>query len=214
MRELTELGTMPIGTEDLVGEGLTIRMPQSRAIVSVQIERAALTAMEAAVLRGIRWPCYPNTTAGRDPLVCWLGPERWLVSSQGSSAPGLIDELRAATEGSLAAIVDISDSVTLIQLVGEAARHLLARGTGLGLDDRALGPGRCARTRLASLAVLLRPLEESGYELLVDRSEAQFLLDWLRDSSLGLELSRPDTQEVAAVKGGIVAGVAEPAHRS
>lgn len=191
MRELTEIGTVPIGIEDRVGEGLTIRIPQSRAIVSVQVERAALTAMEAAVLRGIRWPCYPNTTAGRDPLICWLGPERWLVSSQESTAPALIEELRAATGGYLAAIVDISDSVAFIQLVGEAARHLLARGTGLGLDDRVLGPGRCARTRFANLAVLLRPLDESGYELLVDRSEAQFLLEWLRDAAIGLELSRP-----------------------
>jgi sarcosine oxidase, subunit gamma len=213
MRELTEMRNVPIGIEDLVGEGLTIRVQQSRAIVSVQIERAALTAMEAAVLRGIRWPCYPNTTAGRDPFIWWLGPERWLVSSEESRAPELIVDLRAATEGHLAAIVDISDSLTFIQLVGKAARELLARGTSLGLDDRALGPGRCARTRFANLPVLLRPLEENAYELLVDRSEAQFLLDWLRDSSLGLELSRSGTQEVAAVKGSIAAGVGEPAHR-
>lgn len=209
MPELTAIRTMPLGVDYLVGEGLTIRMPQWRAIVSVQIEQTALAVMDGIAFRGVRWPSYPNTTAGRDPFIWWIGPERWLVSSEELRAPDLMAELAAATDGHLAAIVDVSDSLTIIQLVGNPARHLLARGTGLGLEDRVLGPGRCARTRFANLAVLLRPLEESGYELLVDRSEAQFLLEWLRDSSVGLELRRPAAARVEPVEGGVAVNASD-----
>lgn len=209
MPELTAVRTMPLGVDDLVGDGLTIRMPQWRAIVSVQLERTALAAMESAVFRGVRWPCYPNTTAGGDPFIWWIGPERWLVSSEELRASDLMAELAAATDGDLAAVVDVSDSLAIIQLLGTAARHILARGTGLGLEERVLGSGRCARTRFAKLAVLLRPLQENGYELLVDRSEAQFLLEWLRDSSVGLELPRLAAAPAEAVEGNIAVNATE-----
>lgn len=201
MRELTAIRTMPLAlrVDDVVGEGLTIRIPQWRPMVSVQIERAALSAMETTTVRGVPWPCRPNTTAGPDPFIWWMAPERWLISSEKLRATELLAELTAATEGRLAAIIDISDALTVIQLVGNSARQLLARGTGLGLEDRVLGPGRCARTRLANLAVLVRPLDEAGCELLVDRSEAQFLLEWLRDSAVGLELRRPAPVKVEPV---------------
>lgn len=211
MHELAAIRTLPLGLHDALGEGLTIRMRQWPAIMSVQVERGALTAMESAAIRGVRWPCYPNTTAGRDPFIWWMGPERWLVTSGGLGISELMGELTAITEGHLATVVDLSDSMTTIQLVGEAARRLLARGTCLGLDDRVLENGRCARTRVANLAVLLRPLEESGcgYEVLVDRSEAQFLVEWLRDCAIGLESPRPPAIAAEPVDGRIAVNAAD-----
>lgn len=95
------------------------------------------------------------------------------------------------------------------QLLGSAAAALLARGISLELDRAVLGPGRCARTRLGDLAVMLRPLEENGYELLVDRSEARFLLDWLSDSTAGFRPIPESLRSVDAVPGGAAATLAE-----
>src|SRR5690348_17741852 len=40
--------------------------------------------------------CQPNSTAGRDPFIWWIGPERWLVSSEQLRASELMAELAAA----------------------------------------------------------------------------------------------------------------------
>lgn len=208
MPELTATCTMPFGI-DRVSQGLSIRVPANYATVSIQIGNAAQRVGLPATLRGIALPHIPNTTAGRDPLLWWRGPEHWLVTSEAVRASDLITEITAATEGSLCAIVDISDAVTAFQLQGSAVPTLLARGTSLDLDRAAFGPGRCARTRFADLAVLLRPLEENGYEVLADRSEAQFLLDWVRDAAAGLDLSHEAVRPLDTVAGSVTANVAE-----
>jgi sarcosine oxidase subunit gamma len=206
MPELKATRTMPMGV-DMVGPGLSIRMPAQHAIVSIQIERTSADA-DPPNVRGIHFPRNPNTTAGRDPLLWWKGPEHWLATSEGLAASDLVAEITAALEGRVCAIVDISDSMTTFQLIGNAVPALFARGTALDLDRDTFGPGRCARTRLANIAVLLRPLEENGYELLVDRSEAQFLLEWLRDASTGLDLRRPGVQETDTVSAGVAVNAA------
>lgn len=208
MPELTATRNMPLGI-DRIGQGVSIRMPARYSTVSIQIEPGASSDGRPAKIRGIALPIGPNTTAGRDPLLWWRGPDHWLATSEGLRASELVAELTAATEGCLSAVVDISDSVTAFQLLGAAVPALLARGTSLDLDREVFGPGRCARTRLAGLAALLRPLEENGYEMLVDRSEAQFLLDWFRDCAAGLHLSHEAVEAVDTLAGGVTANVAE-----
>lgn len=208
MPELTATRNMPLGI-DRIGQGFSIRMPAKYSTVSIQIEHGASSVGHPAAIRGIALPHAPNTTAGRDPLLWWRGPDHWLATSEGLRASELVAELTAATEGHLSAVVDISDAVTTFQLLGSAVPALLARGTSLDLDREAFGPGRCARTRLAGLAALLRPLEEHGYEVLVDRSEAQFLLDWFRDCATGLHLGHDAVQPVDTLTGSVTANAAE-----
>jgi sarcosine oxidase gamma subunit len=55
--------------------------------------------------------------------------------------------------------------------------------SGLDYDARRFRPGRCARTRMAKVAVIVRAVEEDRFELYVDRSVAGYLDSWLRRSA-------------------------------
>jgi heterotetrameric sarcosine oxidase gamma subunit len=208
MPELTATRDMPSGM-DRIAQGLSIRMPAKYATVSIQIECGSPLVRHPVTIRGVELPHSPNTTTGRDPIFWWRGPNHWLATSEGLRASELVSELTVATAGGLCAVVDTSDAMTAFQLLGSAVPALLARGTSLDLDRGVFAPGRCARTRLTGLAVLLRPLEEDGYEVLVDRSEAQFLLDWFRDCAAGLHLSHEAVLPIETVAGTVTANVAE-----
>jgi sarcosine oxidase subunit gamma len=65
-------------------------------------------------------------------------------------------------------------------LLGAAARRLLTKGCTLDLHPGVFGPGQCAQTGLAKAGVLIRPLpDNSGYDLIVRRSFADYLWQWL-----------------------------------
>ena len=81
---------------------------------------------------------------------------------------------------------DLSDALVTIALEGPDAGAVLARGCGLDLRAGSFGAQACARTRLAQLPVLIRRPAASRFELVVDRSAAQYLQDWLVDAAAGV----------------------------
>jgi sarcosine oxidase, subunit gamma len=140
-----------------------------------------------AYLAGIPLPLTPNRAVATGSLrVLWLGPDEWLVVAEGV-APDLLPRLERAVSFRRAALSDLSSSRMIIELAGSAARDLLAAGCGLDLHPRAFGPGQCAQTLLARVPVILDQLNEAPqYRLLVRRSYARWLCDWLIDAVEGL----------------------------
>jgi sarcosine oxidase subunit gamma len=145
-------------------------LPQHTALV-VQARHEALSHSA--------FPSQPNTTAGSDPLIWWMGPEAWLITSTTIDGPTLAKSFPLAS-------VEISDSYATFQVRGAHARDLLARGCGLNLDPENFRAGQCARTRLASLSALLRPLSDQSLEIWIDRSAAHYFYDWLMDIAAGM----------------------------
>ena len=141
-----------------------------------------------AYLAGLPLPLAANQVAATGPLrVLWLGPDEWLVVAQGA-APDLLPRLERAVAGRRAALSDLSSSRVVIEIGGAGARDLLAAGCGLDLHPRVFGPGRCAQTLLARIPVILDQVEPVPlYRVLVRRSYARWLVDWLIDAAQGLE---------------------------
>jgi sarcosine oxidase subunit gamma len=140
-----------------------------------------------AYLAGIPLPLTANRVAATGSLrVVWLGPDEWLVVAE-SEAPDLLPRLERAVAGRRAALNDLSSSRAVIDLRGPGARDLLAAGCGLDLHPRAFAPGQCAQTLLAHVPVILDHLDDAPhYRLLVRRSYARWLADWLIDAAEGL----------------------------
>lgn len=151
-----------------------------RTWLRLQLGPQELAGAASILVRGCALPVVPGTTAGHDPLIRWLAPNGWLLESAGD-APALVADARAALAGRLASLVDVSDSLVAFELHGAACRELLARGTAL--EPAAFAPGRTTRTRIANLAVLVRPLAPEAVELVVDRSLARYFHDWLVDAA-------------------------------
>jgi len=161
---------------------LVTRLPV-RASVRLQVSVRALSA--ASVIGSVALPQQPNTWAGTDPIIWWVSPDAWLIQSARESDE-LAAQLRADCVNLPCAITDLSDGLVTIALEGPDAGAVLARGCGLDLRAGSFGAQACARTRLAQLPVLIRRPAASRFELVVDRSAAQYLQDWLVDAAAGV----------------------------
>jgi len=141
-----------------------------------------------AHLAGVSLPLTPNRVAATGALrVLWLGPDEWLVAADGD-APDLLPRLERAVAGRGAATHDLSSSRVIIEVAGVAARDLLAAGCGLDFHPRVFGPGQCAQTLLARVPVILDQLDDAPhYHVLVRRSYARWLVDWMIDAAGGLD---------------------------
>jgi sarcosine oxidase subunit gamma len=137
---------------------------------------------------GAALPIEPNTwvQAPRAQLI-WMGPDEWLAVAAGQ-APLLAATASALAEGHThATAVDVSDQRGCVDLGGVAAADVLAAGCAIDLHPRAFAPGRCARTVVGRVEVVLlaRPLRDGWptYRLLVASSYALALADWLIDAA-------------------------------
>lgn len=122
--------------------------------------------LEAQVsLRGVP-PMAPNTVV--DDAI-WLGPDEWLVlGAREEDYPTLH-------------AVDVSANRVCLELQGDGAEDVLARGCALDLHASVFPPGRCAQTLLARTQVILYRTDDA-FRLLVRPSFADYLRAWLRDA--------------------------------
>lgn len=125
-------------------------------------------------------PAEPLASAGRDPLALWVSPDQWLLVSESTSATDIAERCGQALGDVLHNATDASDALVCFLVEGPGARDLLAMGSGVDFDVSAFRPGRCVRTRFAKMAVLINATGEERFELLFDRSAADYLEGWLR----------------------------------
>jgi sarcosine oxidase subunit gamma len=146
-------------------------------------------------------PLDPNTTVCvGDRMVCWLGPDEWLVvGSVGDE--GLAAHLAEATAGQAASVVDVSAARTILRISGPRARALLAHGCALDLHAQTFPVGHCAQTRLALANVLIAAAADNAAEhvrapeflVFVRASFAGYVATWLLDAAVEYLDAEPAT---------------------
>ncbi|MCH8178112.1 MAG: sarcosine oxidase subunit gamma, partial [Proteobacteria bacterium] len=76
----------------------------------------------------------------------------------------------------------------LVEVRGENAGALLATDCPLDLHPRVFKPGQCAQTRLAKAGMTIAPLRNGeGFEVIMRRSFADYLLLWMQDAAVAFE---------------------------
>jgi sarcosine oxidase, subunit gamma len=117
-------------------------------------------------------------------VALWLGPDEFLIVTEPGDESSVATNLAAALRGGHGAVVDVSDSRTIIALSGKRARDLLAKGSGLDLHPRSFAPGQCAQSFLAKVKVALHQLDDTpSFHIIVERSVAEYLFLWLADAA-------------------------------
>ena len=152
-------------------------------MVDVRIAAAdgvALAAVQNAL--ALNLPLTPGiSSAGAERVAWWCGPDQWLIVAAGGDAAALVRALNS----SAASAVDVTDLRAEFELAGPRAADVLRKGCGIDLHPRVFGPGDCALTSLARVRVALRQTDERPvYRLLVERSVAPYLWDWLVDAMI------------------------------
>ena len=153
--------------------------------------RPAHTGFVAGVLKvlGVEAPTEPNTVidAG-DRRIYWLGPDEWLIVTPAGQQQKLAEQLRSALDGVFSSVVDNSSGLTMLHVTGENAAALLATDCPFDLHPRAFRPGQCAQTRIAKTGMTVSPLAGgNGFEVIIRRSFADYLLRWLQDAAVAFE---------------------------
>ncbi len=153
--------------------------------------RSSNTAFLAALLKviGCEPPIEANTMVeSGNYRIYWLGPDEWLLITPTGKQGQVQAELRKALDGVFSAVVDNSSGLTLVEVAGENAGPLLATGCPFDLHPRVFKPGHCAQTRLAKAGMTITPMRDGpGFEIIIRRSFADYLLLWLQDAALVFE---------------------------
>ena len=126
-------------------------------------------------LEAMRW-------GGDDPTAYWLGPDKWLLSSDTKPAKDIISYIDNTLSGELYAATDMSSSSACFSLTGPAARTVLAMGCGIDTHTSAFTAGQCVHTNFANVLLFIVAVDDNRFDLYVDRSHARFLSDWFVDS--------------------------------
>lgn len=155
------------------------------AMVDLWVDPAGAGGAAAAEILGVdALPTAPSTVAaGSDASVIWLGPQEWLVTSERGDGEELEVALRGAVSEHGGAAVDVSAQRTTVRLRGAHARDVLAKGCSLDLHPTVFGPGGAAQTTLGQAGVVLIPLSDNDYRIIVRSSFAGYLADWLIDAA-------------------------------
>ena len=135
---------------------------------------------------GLPLPPEPNTFTAAGHRLYWLGPDEWLLVTDMGKARAVAADLRETLKRVRHAVNNVSGGYVSLQLDGPSARDLLACGCTLDLHPRVFGAGRCAQSSLAKASVLIGLVEPpDGFEIIVRRSFADYLVRWLRGVSPG-----------------------------
>lgn len=117
-----------------------------------------------------------------------IGPSIWLLVIE----PGTTESAMLATDGpvgsAFAAALDASHAYTHIALTGPKADELLAKGCAIDLHPRRFAPNACAVTALAGMRCIIWRVADQAFEILVGRSYAVSLWEWLRDVTAEYEV--------------------------
>ncbi len=153
--------------------------------------RAEHTGFIAGVLKvlGVEAPTQANTVieAGENRIY-WLGPDEWLIVTPAGQQDRVKQDLLAALDAVFSSVVDNSSGLTMIHITGANAGALIATDCPLDLHPREFKPGQSAQTRLAKAGMTIAPLADgAGFELIIRRSFADYLLLWLQDAALAFE---------------------------
>ncbi|ACC72486.1 sarcosine oxidase subunit gamma [Paraburkholderia phymatum] len=146
--------------------------------------RDAAFVNAVASVTGCEPPAKPNTVArGNGYDVLWLGPDEWLVRSQQAQAPVAEEKLVEALQGQFASAVDIGSGWTVLEVSGEKVRDVIARGCPLDLHPRVLAPGQCAQSHYFKASIVLVPVANDVYEIVVRRSFADYFVRIMLDAA-------------------------------
>jgi sarcosine oxidase, subunit gamma len=143
----------------------------------------------------IEWPTAVGVVAAshtnRVAAVACLSPTEWLVigTAAASDAATLLRPLQGSLEATPYRATTVTQALARIEVEGRAARLLLAKGCSPDLHPSRFSPGRCARTRLAGMPVILWCIQESTFQCIVASSYREYLLAWLADAGLEMEMT-------------------------
>ena len=152
---------------------------------NLRVDPANADAMKrASDCVGVSLPTQPLSSIEADGTrVHWVAPDEWYVLMPRDKATGFEVAFRDAMSGLHYSIVDVSGGQTVLLLSGQGAREVLMKGAAVDVHDSAFAVGKVVGTAIAKSSGMIVRTGDDSYELLIRRSFANYLWDWLSDAS-------------------------------
>jgi methylglutamate dehydrogenase subunit D len=146
------------------------------AIVSLAARPQLPLAETVERLFAIPLPAPGHSSETNDLAFVSTSPNRWLaLSLRQSLYADLLDPL-----ASLASIIDLTDSLSLLRLSGPGARDVLQKGAPIDLHPRAMHAGMAASTLIAHITVLIwQRTDAPTYDIACPSSSTASFRSWL-----------------------------------
>ena len=165
------------------GDGLIIRDPgvPNLLMVRAREDRSPLLDAFDAVL-GLPLPGPLRSTVSAHRIARWMSPDAWLVSVGADELESTARALQSALDGH-GAVVDVSGGYAVLELSGPALMDVLKKSTSYDVHPDNFASGKVVNTSFAKAGVTLRAGENGVCELIVRRSFAHYVFQWLTDAA-------------------------------
>ena len=175
-------------------QGVALRELPPPALVNLRLapdETALVEALKVAL--DLELPALGRSSQGNGLVAYRLGPDEWWIRTAGS-ADDLAVRMRRALAGGHAAVTEIGEGWTQIEVSGPQSRALLAKACPLDFHPRAFSTGEVKQSLLSKADAVYRLIsdEDGGtgdrdigayFEITVRRSFADYTWRWLADAA-------------------------------
>jgi sarcosine oxidase, subunit gamma len=139
---------------------------------------------------GMILPKEPCTTSTKEKITSlWLSPNEWLIVSNEEISKEvnsydleniLFNDISKKNMGS---VTNVTDQFTVFTLSGSNIFKILSKGSPFNFDSDDFTNSKVVQTILNHVDVTLHKKNENSVDLYVRRSFANYLWEWLKDSS-------------------------------
>ena len=126
----------------------------------------------------------PAGEAG-ERAALWLGPDEWLLMSEGQSVEALASVLEAGLGDAPHSLVDVSHRQVGLMVSGAHAARALSAGCPLDLRPKAFSVGMATRTLFDKAEIVLWRRGEADFRIDVARSFSPWLAAALTEAARG-----------------------------
>lgn len=119
-----------------------------------------------------------------DKRAIWLTPRSWLILCNPSDEEHISRSVQAKFPDRTVLASRFSDALGWLTLEGERAEALLTQGSFVTFDATGLAVGSAKRTLVAGIPVVIQRESEMRWTVGVERSRAQYFVDWLKGLTL------------------------------
>lgn len=146
--------------------------------LSLRADADAAKALSKAL--GLDLPMQPLTSSARDGRVAfWLGPDEWLlIDTNGADMMGLLAGVKT-----LHSATDVSHRNTAFEVKGPQAAAAINAGCPLDLRESAFPVGKCARTVLGKIEVIVWKKSADTFHVECWRSFSAYALGMLNEGA-------------------------------
>ena len=129
---------------------------------------------------GVEMPAQGQANHNGASGICWMSTDELLVLCPYDQVADTLVKMHTGLGKAHALAVDVSDARACLRVSGPYAREVMAKLAPVDLSPDAFKLGMFRRTRMAQVAAAFWMVDDTTFQIVCFRSNAQYVLDLLK----------------------------------